>query len=59
MSEKHKKRKAKKRQKNIQKKLLRDRLLGRQERKLEKELWKLKKDTEPKLVPIRKVKNDN
>lgn len=59
MSEKHKKRKAKRRAKNIQRKLLKDRLLGRQEKKLEKELWKLKKDSEEKLVPIRKIKNDN
>lgn len=59
MSEKHKKRKEKRRKENIKAKLLKKRLLMRQERKLENELFKLKKELEPKQVPIRKDKNDN
>lgn len=59
MSEKHKKRKAKRRKQNIKRKLLNNRLLSQQERKLERELWKLKRSQEEKLVPIRKEKNDN
>jgi hypothetical protein len=59
MSEKHKKRKEKRRKENIKRKLLHNRLLAREERKLEKELWKLKRSQEEKLVPIRKEKNDN
>ena len=59
MSEKHKKRKEKARKANIKAKLLRRRLLGRQTKKLENELFKLKKEIEPKIEPIRKNKNDN
>jgi hypothetical protein len=58
MSEKHKQRKAKRRKENIKRKLLKQRMLMREERKLENEIWKLKKSLEPKLEPIRKVKND-
>lgn len=59
MSEKHKQRKAKLRKERIRKRSLKRQMLARQERKLENELWKIKKEQEPKLVPIRKNRDDN
>jgi|LauGreDrversion4_2_1035121.scaffolds.fasta_scaffold1785921_1 hypothetical protein len=59
MSEKHKKRKAKARKASIKSKLLKKRLFNRKLKKLEQELFNLKKEVEPKLEPIRKNKDDN
>ena len=58
MSEKHKKRKAKKRQARIKKDRLYNRLMDKRAKKLENELLKLKKELEPKIEPIRNKKND-
>lgn len=59
MNDKQKQRKERKRKEKVKAKLLRRRTLMREGRKLEKELWKLKKEQEPKLTPLRKNTNDN
>lgn len=58
MSEKHKKRKAKIRKAEVKSKILRKKLFNRDLKKLEKELFKLKKEVEPKTEPIRNTKDD-
>ena len=58
MSEKHKKRKEKARKANIKSKLLKKRLFNRKLVKLEKELFKLRKEVEPVTEPIRNKKDD-
>ena len=58
MSEKHKKRKAKARKSEVKSRLLRKRLFNRKLVKLEQELFKLRKEVEPKTEPIRNTKDD-
>lgn len=55
---KQKERKARKRKEEVKSKLLRRRKLIRESKKLENELWKLKKSQEEKLIPFRKEKDD-
>lgn len=59
MSKKQQERKEKKRKERVKAKLLRRRMNMREQRKLEKELDKLRKSQEEKIVPIRKKSNDN
>lgn len=59
MSKKQQERKEKNRAKKVKAKLLRRRMNMREQRKLEKELDKLRKSQEEKLVPIRKNTDDN
>lgn len=59
MSKKQQERKEKKRKQRVKAKLLKRRMMMREQRKLEKELDKIKKSQEEKITPIRKESNDH
>lgn len=59
MSKKQKERKEQNRKKKVKAKLLRRRTAMREHRKLERELEKIKISQSEKLIPIRKVTDDN
>lgn len=59
MSKKQQERKERNRAKKVKAKLLKRRTNIREQRKLEKELDKLRRSQEEKLIPIRKITDDN